>query len=133
MKAGAGWQPDACFGIYFAWDSFPEPSRGPRYICFLCLERGVSCPFSLQFWLDFSSIPPASKEISLQGKIIPELGKNTTSSNNFSGTFWVPVPVAFQKLVSVPLVLWCMVITASSQSTQFYSFAFGLVNCNANS
>lgn len=94
--------------------SFPEPFRGPRNIHFLCPERVVSCPFSLHFWLDFSSIPPASKEISLQGKIIPEGGKNPTSPNNFSLTFWIPVPVASQKRASAPLGLWCVAITASS-------------------
>lgn len=91
-----------------------NPPEALGIFIFFAWREGFLALFSLQFWLDFSPIPPASKEISLQGKIIPEVGKNTTSPNNFSLTFWVPVPVAFQKLVSVPLVLWCMVITASS-------------------
>lgn len=64
-------------------------------------------PILIRSWLLCAPfpIPPASKEISPQGKIVSELGKNSSHSNNFSLTFWISAPVAFQKLVSVPSVL----------------------------
>ena len=42
-------------------------------------------------------------------------------------------PVAFQKLVSLPSVLWCVVATAFFQSNHFFNLVFGPVKCKTES
>lgn len=117
MVDGVGWQ--ACLGTHPAQGAFPEPSWGPKHVHLPCLDGGMFCPLFLQFWVDFgfwtllSLFLLPAKKFCPRARFLLNWAKTARREfNNFS--LLDSCPVAFQKLISLPWVLWYMVIDLSS-------------------